>query len=99
MKEDAKKHYDKNVAFIDQSMAVSTDSQPPAAEHDVEGAWRYFYANFTNHTKLFALAKQERWNRRIYVAFKRKFKHCPYIELCYTVWCDDAATGQPMPQD
>lgn len=98
MKEDAKRHYDKTVAFISQCMAASTDSQPPTMECDVEGAWRYFYASFANHEKLFALARQERWNRRIYVAFKNKFKHCPYIELCYTVWCDDAATGQPMPK-
>lgn len=98
MKEDAKKYYNKQVAFINNCMAVSTDIQPPATEHDVEGAWRYFYASFTNHTQLFRLARQERWNRRIYTAFKRKFNHCPYIELCYTVWCDDAATGQPMPK-
>jgi hypothetical protein len=98
MKEDAKKHYDKRVAFIDQCMAVSTDIQPPATEHDVEGAWRYFYASFVNHKELYAVAGRRIWNKRIYVAFKRKFKHCPYIELCYTVWCDDAATNQPMPK-
>ena len=92
-------HYNKIITAIDACMQPSNpEAIAPANSDDIEAWWIYFYSQFSNPHELFSLARQERWNRRIYVRFKRKFKFCPEVELCYTVWCDNAACGERMPK-